>query len=193
MRKITLHIATFLLLSVFVISCSDDTPIEELNVTEFTNIKVEGDLDFIDIQTSNQNDSGTDLVTYIYSPSNTKTLTFKVKLENGHVISVNIVHENLEKVWETPTNYPIYVASDTSSHWKYCVAQYQTSAEAPSYFTHLGSTLPRGTDIDAFEVESYDATKKEIRCRFRDMVLYKNTDANESLVINGTFVGAVTF
>ncbi|MEZ5008533.1 MAG: hypothetical protein R2728_11350 [Chitinophagales bacterium] len=193
MRKLTLQIATTLLLSLMIVSCSEDTPIEEIKVTEFTNLKVEGDLDFIDIQTSEQSDASKDLVYYNYQASYTKTLTFNINLENGHIFSIKILHENLDKVWETPTNYPIYPASDTSSHWKYCVAQYQISAESPSYFTHLGSTFPKGTDIDAFEIESYDDQNKIIRCRVRDMVLYKNTNASESLTINGTFVGAAVF
>ncbi len=180
-------------MAILSISCSEDEPMPEQLVTEQTNIKIEGDLNYFDEQSSVENDNSTDILTYDFTPSNPKSLTFIINLENSHTLRVNIHHRNLDKVWETPTNYPVYASQDTSQHWKYCYASYQTSSEAPSYYTHLGTVFPKGTDIDAFELVSYDAINKSIKCRFRDLILFKNTDPNQRLTINGTFIGAATF
>jgi hypothetical protein len=137
-------------------------------------------------------DNSTDLVTYNYYGSPSENFDFVINLENGYELTIKIFDAANRNPWlQVGQPYNIYPGEDLEDKLQYANVELRMGDDQPAYATNLGNSIPRGIHLDVFKVIKNNGT--EIQCRIRDMKLYKNIDPTQSITVNGTFVGAITF
>lgn len=65
--------------------------------------------------------------------------------------------------------------------------------EVPIYTSNAGAAFPQGTALNVFHIEDFNPAGSEIYCRVVDLPLVSTSDLQETVLLNGTFRGSVTF
>lgn len=161
-------------------------------VTERIDLHLEGDLNQAINLELPEDAPDKDLVR-LYAQGNPAT-GFDMVLDLGDDWKMTIRvqdSENLNPWLQVNMPYHIYPTADLEDKRRYVSAEIRRGDDNAAYSTHLGHTLPQGFSLDAFRITDNDGLA--IRARIRDLVLYKNTDAQSTVTVNGTLTGAVIF
>ena len=191
-----LTLALFILLSILT-SCSNDESDPLINcpecvVIERTDIEISGEMAIHDFEQSIQEDAALDLVTYNYHGDPSVDFDYLVALSNGYELIIRVHDAANTNPWEQVNQpYNIYPQSELENKLMYTTIELRTSANEPLYSSNLNGTSPPATYLDVFRVVKFDGLT--LQARIRDVVLYKYNNANKEVIINGTFIGAVTF
>lgn len=163
------------------------------NVLERTDMTISGNVHYDDFNQSLQSDMSKDLITYNYFGDPSEKFDFKIHLANGNVLMIKIIDEEGINPWEQVGKpYNIYPSSELGDKLSYVQVYLFSSGDEVLYSDILNTDTPLGTSLDVFQIIS--SNDNGILCRMRDIKLYNgSTDADNSIIVNGTFVGALTF
>jgi len=191
---------TFLLLTVLALSFASCSTVEvpesaacpSCNVMERTDLAITGEMEIQNFDQSVESDPTLDLIRYNYYGSPSESFDFVINLDNGYELTIKVYDATNHNPWEQVGQpYNIYPGEDLEDKLQYVNVELRMGDDLPAYATNLGSSVPQGIHLDVFKVIRNSGT--EIQCRIRDMKLYKNIDPAQTITINGTFIGAVTF
>jgi hypothetical protein len=181
-------------LALFVItSCSTDPlPSPALNVTERIDMIAEGDLQLEEFRQNDELDASDDLITFNYFGNPAENIDFVLHLSNGYRLVLTVYDAERMNPWEQVGQpYNIYPVADEEDKLSFVRAELLTSANEPLFTSNQGPGVPPGIALDVFKIMKFDGNL--IQARMRDMTLYNAGNAEKSIRINGTFVGAITF
>lgn len=113
-------------------------------------------------------------------------------LGDGWQMTIRVLDSENPAAWpQVDMPYNVYPPADLEDKIRYVSAELRRGEDNPAYSSHLGQALPRGFALDAFRITDNDGVT--VKARIRDLVLFKNTDTENAVTVNGTFAGAVTF
>ena len=162
------------------------------NIIERTDMIITGDIDHSEFNQSEQSDASTDLITYNFYGNPSEYFDFIIHLSNGNKLIIKAYDAERMNPWQQVGQpYNIYPLADQEDKLSYVNVELRTSANEPIYATNLDLSTPPAISLDVFKLLQNDG--ETIQARLRDMTLYSVTNPNNTISINGTFVGAVTF
>jgi hypothetical protein len=164
----------------------------ECGVLERTDITISGNFEQHFFETSLESDASNDLITYNYYGDAAHKIDFKIKLGDQNDLIVSIYDEESPRPWEQVNKpfhmYPTQVLDDKLS---YVTFEFLNPEGGVAYASNDDNINLPGITLGVFFVTQFDGV--EIQCRIRDLNLLNTSNPDESILVNGTFVGAVTF
>ncbi len=163
------------------------------SVSERIDISIDGDMHELVYLQSDQNDNAVDLIDFNVHESSTTRMDIRVNIDAERTIVFRLTCKSQTTPWELASSYNIYTTQDLNDKDKYVTVDIvDQNPEGPTFSSNLGSTFPRETCLNVFNVVDYDPVTKEMFCRIIDLPLINN-NGQDMLSISGTFYGAVTF
>ncbi len=192
LKQIPLLIALFAMM----IACSDDIDqiIMPEQVIERIDLKISGHSEMYVYEQSLQNKTENDLVDYNYHGPVSTNFDILIQLEDGYELKVRMYNiETINLTEEVGIPYDLFVTQDLDDKTKYVRMDVKNmvNEEAPLYTNSIVGN--HGATLNAFSITSFDYPKKEILCRVNQVELRNNVEHEKTILINGTFKGAITF
>ena len=190
---ITALVALFAMPGVYQ-SCTSDpvTECRECFIEERIDIAVTGNVEEYYFESSLESDNSVDLVSYNYYGEQANKIDFKVNIGSGNVLIISIYDEENTRPWEQvgkPWN--MYPSQDLDDRLSYVTIEFLNTEGGVAYSSNGENIDLPGIILGVFFITAYDGV--EIQCRIRDMNLLNTSYPDQNIVVNGTFVGAVTF
>lgn len=174
-------------------SCNTDGPVDPMKqIEERTDIVITGDLSLSEFNISHGNDKDNDLVRFNYYGETAPQIDFVIQLPSGYTLALQVIDAENGHPWmQVDHPYTVYPQEVLEDKLRYVIAEVRTGDDQPAYATNLDENIPSGISIDAFRITDNDGIR--IQARIRDLKLFKNVDPDKTIVINGTFIGALDF
>ena len=196
--KIPYIFKTLLFISLtFIVSCSTDS-IEAVadasEVLERVDMQIEGDINMDIFQTSLESENQVDLVQYDYLGGFTNSINFEIELEHGYLLKINLVNDHAIDLYRhVGLPYNLYAAQELDDKDMYVIMSVAKSNgfETPDFTSLVVGN--HGVSINAFTIVDCNYFTKEMLCRIENVILRNPFNLDNSITLNGTFRGAVTF
>ncbi len=195
MRESIKHIIIIAIIAGVFASCSTEIEVTDTasQVTERVDIKISGDQNQFIYEQSMESDASTDLVNFEFLGNPSNKFGFEVKLEEDVVLKVTIYDVTAENPWtQVESPFGVFAAQENNTKRRYAIFQIMNSIGEMKMFSS-STTSNNFPNIDAFTIQEYDNSKKEMLCRISNVKLFDESDTSNDITINGTFKGAITF
>ncbi|MCP4122698.1 MAG: hypothetical protein GY751_13170 [Bacteroidetes bacterium] len=183
-----------LVLAVILLSvslCTTSNPVET-SIMERIDLVFEGDVNMQAFLQSPQGDNGNDLIQLAEYGVPANRLDIAMDLGSGYTFHLMLINETASGLDELINDaYNIYQAEEMEDKQQYLLAELRYGSESAKYVANLGAHMPPLTNINALEIDCNDAV--QLHGRLKDVVLYKNTEPDKSIILNGTFAAALNF
>jgi len=171
--------------------CTTSDPVEAF-IMERTDLVFEGDVNMQAFLQSPQSEDGNDLIQLAKYGVPANRLDIAMDLGSGYTFHLMVINETASGLDDIINEaYNIYQVEEMEDKQQYLLAELRYGSESATYVANLGDHMPPLTNINALKIDCSDAV--QVYGRLKDVVLYKNTDPEKSIVLNGTFVTALNF
>ncbi|MEZ5008532.1 MAG: hypothetical protein R2753_10335 [Chitinophagales bacterium] len=185
-------------LTLLATSCSTDeiAPTTDASkVMERIDIKIVGEDTEYFYNESLQAEASNDLVAYNFYGNQSEKIDFIVKIDEFRTLVVKVSNKLNPNPWEVIDTYGTFTPQDQDDKYKHATIELidNQNSENSKYVSNVGENIPQGGFLDVFRIEKYSVANKETLCRLKNIVLYQLEDPNNTIIIDGTFRGALTF
>ena len=191
------NIILFAFIAAAFASCSTDgiEPIASANdVIERVDIKITGSTNQYIYDESIQSDANIDLVDFDFSGNPSDNFGFVVQLGPDRILKVMTSDNYNPDHWTlTGQSFDVFAAQDIDDKYRYAIIEVidRTGSEIKTYTTNrISNDHPV---LHTFTIQNYSNDRKEILCRLDNATLVEAANTNNSITLNGTFKGAITF
>ena len=198
MKHLTKHLAFIITLGLVISSCSvNEVSIKDpLQVVERIDIKITNDVDEYYYLDNIQGSDKQDLVRYNFYGTPSDRIDYIVQLDEYKTLIIRLHNRMNMNPWQyAGESYGTFAPQDLDDKFKYVTIELKSGvhSESSSFLSNVGENLPQGGILDVFRIEKYDTENMEMLCRLNHVVLYEKSDPNNSIQIDGTFRGSLTF
>lgn len=175
--------------------CVDCAAINPQKVAERVDVKLQGDEVEYFYNQSLQEDVSSDLVRYNFYGNSSSDIDYIIQLGENKILTVKLHNSAISNPWAYKDSYGTFPAQELGNKFKYVTIELEdmTSSESITYVSNIGEEVPRGGLLDVFRIENYDINKSDMLCRINRMKLYQRGFTENSITIDGTFRGSLTF
>lgn len=179
-------------------SCTTDETAPMINVSkvmERVDIKIVGSTTEYFYNESLQEESANDLIDYKFYGNGSNKIDFIIKIDADRTITIKINNKLYPNPWEINDSYGTFAPQDQDDKFKYVTIELTDSknSETKTFVSNVGENIPQGGFLDVFRIEKFSTSDLETLCRINNLVLYQVENPTNSIVIDGTFRGALTF
>ena len=190
------NIFFFTLIVITFASCSTDG-IEEIisanNVTERVDIKITGETDQYIYEENEQSDASIDLVDFESYGQVSNTFGFQVRLNGDKILNVTVQDDQVSNSWEqNGASYDVFAAQDLNDKSRYVIFELTDNSIGETRVYSSNNINNSTAIINAFSIQEYNNNQKEILTRISHVDLVED-NTGETITLNGTFRGAITF
>ncbi len=177
-------------------SVEDESFVNTQQVMERIDMKIVGAETEYFYLSSLQGNTAEDLVDYNFYGQESSKIDFKVNLEQGKTLVVKLFNHEVAQPWEYDgESYGSFAPQDLNSKYKYVTFELLSgkNGEVASYVSNIAENFPQGGFLDVFRIEEYNLSKMEMLCRVNNITLYQINNPDNTITIDGTFRGSLTF
>ncbi|MEZ5008529.1 MAG: hypothetical protein R2728_11330 [Chitinophagales bacterium] len=197
MKQLHTHLAIILTVGIMFTACS----VNEVSITdpqkvvERIDIKITNALEEYYYLDNIQENTNQDLVRYNFYGTPSDKIDYIIQLDNDKTLIIKLHNRINMNPWQYAESYGTFALQDLDDKFKYVTIEMNNgaSSESSSFTSSIDENIPQGGFLDVFRIEKYDTEKMEMLCRINNAVLYQKSNPENSISINGTFRGSLTF
>ncbi|MEZ5004644.1 MAG: hypothetical protein R2730_16565 [Chitinophagales bacterium] len=196
LKNLTLAFITGLTL--FASSCTSDDTVavkKATDVMERIDMKIVGSETTYVYTESIQSETSNDLVDYNFYGNGSGKIDFVVRIDEHKTLTIKLINRLNMNPWEITDTYGSFAPQDQDDKFKYAVIELidNENTENSKFVSNAGENIPQGGFLDVFRIEKYSLKDMETLCRLNNIVLYQLDNPANSITIDGTFRGALTY
>ncbi|MEZ5004645.1 MAG: hypothetical protein R2730_16570 [Chitinophagales bacterium] len=196
LKNLTLGIITGLTLLASSCTTNDEiTPIVDVSsVMERIDIKIVSQKTEFFNKESIQSDGSMDLVDFSIYDEQGK-IDYVINIDESKTLTIRVTNRLNPYPWEVVETYGTFAPQDQDDKYKYVIVELMdnNNSEHALYVSNVAENLPQGGFLDVFRIEKNHPNGVETLCRINNIVLYQIDNPTNSITIDGTFRGALSF
>lgn len=197
MKQFHAYLAIILTAAIMFTACS----VNEVSITdpqkvvERIDIKITNALDEYYYLDNIQENTNQDLVRYNFYGTPSDRIDYIIQLDNEKTLIIKLHNRINMNPWQYADSYGTFAPQDLDDKFKYVTMELKNgaSSESSAFISNAGQNIPQGGLLDVFRIEKYDTENMDMLCRINHAVLYQKSNPENSIKINGTFRGSLTF